>query len=511
MVSFNRVNSALSTYQQRLSPVDLVNAAPEIIGDYNATLTSTLGKEVGQIENGFKALTQIEDYTGQLGDNLFGTALVALTSEVDGFLNELITDITELVTGEPGKHSAFTDTLTSLGTIAILTGTEPGNAFIKSVYGGSSSSAIANLMSKATGKNITQLLGVVESVQSASAKGFVRNAFNRALADVIGPVITEFNKKIDLTLGTAIDKVLQAVVDVVDSPAALIIDNLTGGKLKLDEINSIVKLLSNGKYTDAILQVAGKSSQPFSVVEETLLGIDTRVSTRITYTGSTTLPVFDIGTNSNAWEGVLTPTITNPLPGSAPTYTFTRVGGVEELEADFRSATRDITEVVVHWTGTYIDQDIGAEDVHGWHQARGWSGCGYHYVIRRDGTIERGRPINIEGAHALANGHNNRSIGVSFAAGYTVPASTGLRNPPTGKESITAEQMKAFDQFMNKFYAVWPGGQAFGHNDTDPSNKIDPGFSVPSYVSQKFGKSNIITGTQSPLTPAQIAQSRPIS
>ncbi|MBP9550733.1 MAG: hypothetical protein KBE34_02250, partial [Veillonella sp.] len=29
----------------------------------------------------------------------------------------------------------------------------------------------------------------------------------------------------------------------------------------------------------------------------------------------------------------------------------------------------------------------------------GWAGIGYHFVIRKDGTIERGRPLSVVGAH----------------------------------------------------------------------------------------------------------------
>ena len=34
-----------------------------------------------------------------------------------------------------------------------------------------------------------------------------------------------------------------------------------------------------------------------------------------------------------------------------------------------------------------------------------WDDIGYHYVIRKDGTVEPGRPLNVKGAHAL--GRNN--------------------------------------------------------------------------------------------------------
>jgi hypothetical protein len=44
--------------------------------------------------------------------------------------------------------------------------------------------------------------------------------------------------------------------------------------------------------------------------------------------------------------------------------------------------------------------DASAEQIHGWHLGNGWAGIGYHYVIRKDGTIERGRPEWAIGSHA---------------------------------------------------------------------------------------------------------------
>ena len=44
--------------------------------------------------------------------------------------------------------------------------------------------------------------------------------------------------------------------------------------------------------------------------------------------------------------------------------------------------------IVVHHTGNPVDDDLSAEEIHESHKAQGWAGIGYHYVIRKDGTIE---------------------------------------------------------------------------------------------------------------------------
>ena len=62
-------------------------------------------------------------------------------------------------------------------------------------------------------------------------------------------------------------------------------------------------------------------------------------------------------------------------------------------------------------------------DINQWHLDNGWVGIGYHYYIRKDGSIYRGRPEWAVGAHAT--GHNDRSIGICCEGAYmteTMPA-----------------------------------------------------------------------------------------
>jgi len=539
MASFNRYQSTLSTYNQRLGTADFRNSAPTVQGEYNAKFTSGLGQEVGQTLNGFESVTKIENYPGQLKGILLGLALVKLTEAVTG--ENLLEVFDEAFEGIGSGNASVSNVLTAAGALAVLTGSSPAAGFLKSYYGGSSGLAIGNLLSKATGKDITSLVSAIQGVHSAgNVDQFVAAGLSRTLGAVLSPVISGFNSRVDLAIGTAIAPVLQAVMDISAGPIGLIIDELTGGKLKSFETQNIVSLLAQGRYAEAILLTSNNSSSPYNLIEETLLGIDTRVSTRVTYTGTNRLPPFGIGENDNKWRGAETQTwkdpdlisqpdgqgdynnpnadasqsSTTPLGGNdlinrVQGYKFTRVGGPEELEAEFRSATRDITEVVVHWTAHFLNQDIGAEEIHSQHKQQGWNGCGYHYVIRKDGSIERGRPINQQGAHAKTNGHNKYSIGVAFVGGYTVNSNSGLANPPFGEESITAEQRKALRMFFNAFFKVWPGGQGWGHNDTDPEQKPDPGFSIPTYIFNEFGKVNVsLSGTSPPLSPEQIAQRR---
>lgn len=55
-------------------------------------------------------------------------------------------------------------------------------------------------------------------------------------------------------------------------------------------------------------------------------------------------------------------------------------------------------------------------DINQWHLGNGWSGIGYNYYIRKDGSVYRGRPEWAMGAHAV--GHNDRSIGICCEGAY---------------------------------------------------------------------------------------------
>lgn len=57
-----------------------------------------------------------------------------------------------------------------------------------------------------------------------------------------------------------------------------------------------------------------------------------------------------------------------------------------------------------------------AKDIDRWHKQKDYSCIGYHFFIRKDGTIYRGRKENSVGAHAYGSNHN--SIGICFEGRY---------------------------------------------------------------------------------------------
>ena len=74
--------------------------------------------------------------------------------------------------------------------------------------------------------------------------------------------------------------------------------------------------------------------------------------------------------------------------------------------------------VVIHHTGNPTDDDLSAEEINTSHQAQGWTCIGYHYVIRKDGTIEEGRPHWTVAAHAY--GFNSHTIGIHVCGNFEI-------------------------------------------------------------------------------------------
>lgn len=116
--------------------------------------------------------------------------------------------------------------------------------------------------------------------------------------------------------------------------------------------------------------------------------------------------------------------------------------------------------------------DIGRDDIDQWHRARGWKCIGYHFVIRRDGTIERGRGIDEIGAHV--KGHNKDSIGVCLAGGR------GSKPNDTPLAHYTMTQMQSLRKLITALELILGHMTLHGHNEY--AAKACPGFNVREHL-----------------------------
>jgi len=141
---------------------------------------------------------------------------------------------------------------------------------------------------------------------------------------------------------------------------------------------------------------------------------------------------------------------------------------------------RDITGIILHCTATHADwrntsptADKVAE-VKRWHLARGWSDIGYHFLIDRDGTVAKGRPITRDGAHVA--GHNAGTIGVSLFGGH------GSSETDQFADNFTPAQDAALRALLADLRLTYGAVPVTGHNEY--AAKACPGFRVKDWLAQ---------------------------
>ncbi len=123
--------------------------------------------------------------------------------------------------------------------------------------------------------------------------------------------------------------------------------------------------------------------------------------------------------------------------------------------------------IIIHHAGLTRDMDIDVPAIHDMHLGNGWAGIGYHFIIHKDGTIEEGRPLKYQGAHAYQN--NQYTVGICMTGNYN------LDYPPI-EQALAVEQLTAA---LCDMYDIEPTDYTiFGHrdlNDTScPGEKFYP-------------------------------------
>jgi Negative regulator of beta-lactamase expression len=120
---------------------------------------------------------------------------------------------------------------------------------------------------------------------------------------------------------------------------------------------------------------------------------------------------------------------------------------------------RIITLIVIHCSAVRPDQTSSAAQIDTWHRQRGFHlGIGYHYVIRRNGEIEAGRPEYLVGAHC--KNHNAHSIGVCYEGGLDI------RGQPA--DTRTKAQKKTLLSLLRALKVDYSDALIVGHHDLNP-------------------------------------------
>ncbi len=129
---------------------------------------------------------------------------------------------------------------------------------------------------------------------------------------------------------------------------------------------------------------------------------------------------------------------------------------------------RIINLIVVHCTATQGNRTLSPEALDLMHRRRGFNGTGYHYYIRKGGTVHLTRPVERIGAHV--KGFNEGSIGICNEGGLD------CRGRPA--DTRTPEQRAALRLLIHQLLEVFPGCRVCGHRDLSPdrngNGEIEP-------------------------------------
>lgn len=143
---------------------------------------------------------------------------------------------------------------------------------------------------------------------------------------------------------------------------------------------------------------------------------------------------------------------------------------------------RKITKLIIHCSATTPEMDVGVAEIRRWHvdpppKGNGWADIGYHFVVRRDGRVEPGRPVERQGAHCAARNGNVASIGICLVGGVRREAGKLI-----AEDNFTNAQWIALRRLVADLQGRFPQiDTILGHRDLDPG-KACPSFSVRDWL-----------------------------
>ena len=142
------------------------------------------------------------------------------------------------------------------------------------------------------------------------------------------------------------------------------------------------------------------------------------------------------------------------------------------LHSASHQVPRTIDLIVLHCTDTRPSQNFTFEKLAASHRARGFGKYpGYHFYVRRDGTLYYCRPLSIAGCHV--KGYNAHSIGVCYEGGHRED------EPPLDRkyeDNRTAEQQVTLHELLTRLHELFPEARIVGHRDLPGVAKACPCF-----------------------------------
>ena len=136
---------------------------------------------------------------------------------------------------------------------------------------------------------------------------------------------------------------------------------------------------------------------------------------------------------------------------------------IVETNLNFRNLSNlgTVKRIICHNADASI---CSIQDIDRWHKNNGWAGCGYHFLVRKDGSVYRGRPENKLGAHT--SNYNTGSLGICFEGKYNT-------------EEMPESQLKTGQELIKYLLDKYNLSKANVYKHKDFNNTDCPGHNFP--------------------------------
>lgn len=140
-----------------------------------------------------------------------------------------------------------------------------------------------------------------------------------------------------------------------------------------------------------------------------------------------------------------------------------------------------IKRIILHHSGVTVLQSV--ETIHNYHKnTRGYAGIGYHFYVKKNGNIYRGRPLEYVGAHAYNS--NADSIGICAEGDFNTE-----QMPEAQKQAI-----KELVAYLKEAYNI-PTVQ--GHKEVCNTSCPGTNFPLGEIVNGTVAKNETVQTTKS--------------
>ena len=153
---------------------------------------------------------------------------------------------------------------------------------------------------------------------------------------------------------------------------------------------------------------------------------------------------------------------------------------IKEVNLDFGSMnlrSKVLEYIVIHHTASTAKETV--EQIHNFHiNNNGWAGIGYHFYIRKDGTIYKGRDEKYAGAHC--ENYNSVSLGICLEGNFEI-------------EKPTEKQIQSVTDLVKYLRKKYGDFKLVGHRDLNATacpgkNLYSQLLSIDANANEKFVK-----------------------